>query len=284
MAYQFCSTDKSVQSGLRRIAVEQIEGALASLDDAAVPLPTRVHEARKAVKKVRALVRLVRPVFPKYDLENQALRDAGKRLAALREAHAARATLADLSQVAGIEPARSYPSGSGVPASASADIAAFQAALAEIRTRAPRWKTTANGFDALEGGLEDTLEKARRAMKRARHRGGDEAIHEWRKRAKDHWYHARLLEQVWPDLMIPHIAAANRLGEVLGDYNDLSDLMRDLARADGADATRARLVEQAADRREALLDEAQSLGRRLFAGPPEAISARWRGWWEVWRA
>ena len=53
---------ESPRKGLRRIVKKQIEGALSELT--AVRGKSRdesVHEARKAMKKVRAVLRLVRP-------------------------------------------------------------------------------------------------------------------------------------------------------------------------------------------------------------------------------
>src|SRR5512146_1173 len=52
------------------------------------PVDTRVHSARKALKKARAALRLLRPnlVAGVYERENIALRDAGRRLSPLRDA------------------------------------------------------------------------------------------------------------------------------------------------------------------------------------------------------
>ncbi|MDH3264343.1 MAG: CHAD domain-containing protein, partial [Paracoccaceae bacterium] len=94
MAFQFERDDKTVQAGVRRIAREDVDAALAILDDASSPLAERVHEARKAVKKLRGLIRLVRQGFAGYDAENAALREAGRSLSGLREAEVARTTLA----------------------------------------------------------------------------------------------------------------------------------------------------------------------------------------------
>ncbi len=283
MAYQFTLKDKSIEAGLRRIAVEEIDGALAALEKSAQPLPPRVHEARKAVKKLRGLIRLVRPGFPAYEAENAALRAAGRTLRQLRDAHAAAETLDRLAAAAEVQAAA--PDRPPAPDSAQEReaIAAFRSALGDLRERVPGWRIRGDALDALEAGLEDTFAKAAKTMRKALKKPADDAIHDWRKRAKDHWYQARLLAPVWPELMLPHVAAADRLGEALGDYNDLSVLIRDLARGDTGDSARVTLVEEALARREALFDEASLLSRRLFAGSPEAFARRWRLWWEVWR-
>ena len=75
---------------MRRVAREELEGTLKELltvNDQA--RSTAVHEARKRLKKVRALNRLLRPTtgeaFPKE--ENAALRKAAQRMSSIRDAH-----------------------------------------------------------------------------------------------------------------------------------------------------------------------------------------------------
>jgi CHAD domain-containing protein len=291
MAYRFDGSDKSVKAALRRIAAEQVDGALCALQDEGRPMTERVHEARKAVKKLRGLIRIVRPVFPDYHEENSALRAAGRKLSALREAEVAHATIADLAEAAGIGPAAETRVAG--PAIARHEDAHADEALAErlegfatqfraLADRAGRWKCEAKGFDALAPGLEASWEKARQAMDRACRTGKAAHIHTWRKRAKDHWYQARLLRKIWPEMMAPHVAAAHRLGDLLGQYNDITEVLGDLSAQTSGNA--ARVADEALSRQAALLDEAVPLGRLLLAGPPEGLSGRWRGWWQVWRA
>ncbi len=289
MAYQFSLSDASVEAGVRRIATEEIDGALAALA-AGGPLAERVHDARKHIKKLRALIRLVRPHFEGYATENRALRDAARSLSGLREAEAARATLADLTHEAGLSEgevaAIAAPvegrHGSEHDAKAMAkSLSACRSALKAIRKRAAKWKVAGDGFEALEDGLTGTFGRARRGMKRAMKHARMRALHDWRKRVKDHWYHARLLAPIWPEAMAPHVAAADTLGEALGDYNDLAELMADLAQGDGK--ARDRLVAEARERQEKLLDSTGHVARRLLADTPEALADRWRVWWEVWR-
>jgi CHAD domain-containing protein len=290
MAFEFERTDRTVQAGVRRIVAEEIEAALAALDDEGRPLPERIHAARKAVKKLRGLIRLVRPGFPAYATENAALRKAGRRLSGLRESEVARATLATLAEGAGLSQAEMANIAAPLLDRRAAEHEALEQALDEfvaameaIRGRATKWRIKGKEFGAVERGLADTWSKARRALKRAAQRGRDEDLHDWRKRAKDHWYQTRLLFPIWQEAMAPHLAAADRLGVALGDYNDLSQIIRDLAEGDGNDGARARLVEEAVRRRAALREETIPLGRRLFAGPSEALIRRWRAWWKIWR-
>ncbi|MHB8242476.1 MAG: CHAD domain-containing protein, partial [Solirubrobacteraceae bacterium] len=81
---------------LQRMAVGQLDLALAMLDSAGQePDERAIHETRKALKRLRALLRLLQPELglAAYEHENAALRDAGRRLAGARDAEVTLATL-----------------------------------------------------------------------------------------------------------------------------------------------------------------------------------------------
>src|SRR5437016_4857690 len=89
MAYHLV-LGESVPENIKRIAREQIEDAIGQLrvknrakrDEA-------IHEARKNVKKVRAVMRLVRSELgDAYSPQNNRLREAGQKLSQLRDAGA----------------------------------------------------------------------------------------------------------------------------------------------------------------------------------------------------
>ena len=70
---------ESVDSGVRRIACEQIDEALEHLTQmSAEDSRSAVHEARKNAKKFRGLVRLVRPALrDHYSVANEDVRERG---------------------------------------------------------------------------------------------------------------------------------------------------------------------------------------------------------------
>lgn len=69
MAYTF-DPGRSVQDNVRHIGKNQVDKALAKIDDNALDIHNTVHQIRKRCKKVRGLVRLVRPYFDDYSSEN----------------------------------------------------------------------------------------------------------------------------------------------------------------------------------------------------------------------
>jgi CHAD domain-containing protein len=303
--YRFLSRDASVEAGLRRIALEQVDCALGAVD-AALRHPrgkaaeTAVHEARKSGKKLRALLRLVRPVFDSpaggYSAENARLRDAAAALSPLRDgdvlletydallgafadevkpktfAGARRCLVRNRKQAA---EARDLP----------ADLRRLRAELKAAQERVHDWRLSADGWAALEGGLGALWKDARQAMREARADPADEPMHEWRKAVKYHWYHARLLAPIWPDGIAAHCAAADRLGDLLGKHHDLAVLRATLDR-DPKRFGKARAVELlrnlARRRQETLAAEAFLLGARLLTESRKGLLRRWGAWWDLW--
>src|SRR6266516_4013585 len=71
--------DETIADGVRRVATAQLDDALENLRDPSRDRGEAVHEARKDLKKVRAILRLVRDRVGDdlYKVENRRLRDAG---------------------------------------------------------------------------------------------------------------------------------------------------------------------------------------------------------------
>ncbi len=89
MAYRL-NIGESVIRGLRRVAGEEMEEAGAQLTGHKKPgRDQAIHDARKSIKKVRALLRLANPEQEGiYGRENARLRDIARRLSKFRDAFA----------------------------------------------------------------------------------------------------------------------------------------------------------------------------------------------------
>ena len=78
---------ESINEEIQRIAEEQLEKAVAEIQDGELDRHEAVHQVRKRFKKIRGLIRLVRPAFEKtYQRENAMFRDAGREISAVRDA------------------------------------------------------------------------------------------------------------------------------------------------------------------------------------------------------
>lgn len=297
MAYRFKLDDASVGEGVRRIAVEQIDKAIEELDDASLDARLTVHQVRKRCKKLRGVVRLIRPAFPDYSRENATYRDAARELSFLRDTEA---LIETYDRVTGLYEAqidrqafasiRRRLTLRQKEAEARDDLAdrldAFRETMVEAKVRALRWSLEGNGADAIAGGLADTYGRARKAMKAARRKPSAEAFHEWRKRIKYHGYHARLLTPAWEGPIAAHHAAADALGKTLGAHHDLDVFTQALADepdAYGRTGDIEVFVALMDERRKGLEAEAFDIGERLLCEPADALSDRWGAYWRAWR-
>lgn len=276
MTYAFLPKDRNVTQALRRIACAELDAAIALA--AQPPHPGQIHALRKSVKKTRGLLRLVQPRFDAFATENAALRDAAHLIAHARDAEVLHATLARLpAHRATAQLASTLPPPQ--PESEQA-LAAFRAALQPIRDRAGHWSVAGKDFAALQAGLTDGWTRARKGLRKWRRSGRDDDLHAWRIRVKHHWYHARLLEPIWPEMMAPHIAAADALGEMLGDHHDLTILR---AQLEGQGKPAAPVIKDIAKRQKSIEKQALALGERLFVEPAEPLVTRWGAWWRLSR-
>lgn len=297
LPFHFKKSDASVEQALQRIAISQIDAALAELGDPALDDQTRVHQLRKRAKKLRALIRLVRPAFADFPIENTALRDAAAKLSSARDADVMIASfdklvesLASEAEKSRFAPLRARLLERRRALSGKADLAGalrdFGDALRAARARVALWTLDRQDFETIGGGLMRAYRRGRKAMKAASEEATPERLHDWRKRVKDHWYHARLLERIAPEFLDARRKAAGHLGDLLGERHDLA-VLRAAAQAEAdsfADTKDLKdFLALIDDRASALEKEAFTLGHHLFADKPSALRQRWHEYWKTWR-
>jgi len=277
-----------------RSAREQLDRALAELGDTKRDRHAAIHEARKCCKRLRGLLRLARSGLGDklYRRENAAVRDAARRLSALRDAEALLETYDKLSErfadkidrrrIAPVRRALAGRHAELAEADLEERIAAFCADLAAVRQRLPTWPP-AGGFDVLSTGLRGTYERARKAMQAAYAAPSAERFHDWRKRVKYHRYHLELLAGMWPRQIGGRCKEVKALGGRLGDEHDLAVLQASLVAEPGSfGEDSARAVLALAERRRAELRAImRPLGGRLFAERPRALARRFEAYWRA---
>lgn len=289
MAYRFLSNDPSITEGVRRIAAEEFAHVRESLSDKSLPIERKVHEGRKATKRLRTLLRLTAPVFPGAADEIAALADAARQLSALRDKGALHEALAsvkldpDLGEAIGAVLAQAPAIRTQSPARL---LRGFGREMNSAADRAAHWTLEKDGWKALAPGLERSHHRFRKALMAAKAAKSEDPVHTFRKRAKDYWYQTLLLRGAFAEVMDGYAAAGEHLGDDLGSWRDLGLLehaVRDapahlLAKAE----SEAALAIIGKARRRALR-RAFRLAKRLAAETPEAYGARLKAWWAVSR-
>ena len=279
---------KPLPREIARAARGRIDDALDELRGKSDSTPEEaVHESRKDMKKLRALLRLVRDDLGKqtFARENTCFRDAARELAGTRDSDVMLETLGALELPDGvgwqlrkvIQADRDRNGGDDREAAARRAVAM----LKEARGRADDWPVERDSFDALAGGLKRTYRRGRRDFKAAREEPTVESLHEWRKRVKDLWYHHTLLKELWPPVMTAVGDQAHDLSDLLGDDHDLA-VLADWVR-EHADAGPA-FYEAVVRRRGELQAEAFTLGAVLYADKPSAFVKRLERLWNAKQA
>jgi CHAD domain-containing protein len=300
MGYAF-DRNETVPHAVRRITDEQVEGAVSALERVQDhDLEATVHDCRKRAKKLRGLLRLVRPALGRaYRPANESFRDAGRELSAIRDAHAALATFdalvaASLDRLpeGGLGAVRVGLAAAADRASNARDRRVRIDVAADLfragRRNVGRAGLDARGWAAVGPGLERTYRAGRRALAAAHlGRGSDPtAMHEWRKRTKDAWYHVRLLSDAAPSILEPLEDRFHDLSDALGDAHDLAVICDRLRaspdRFGGRTPVRAACA-LAEERRGQLERRAARLGVRLYAEKPVAYSDRMGAYWRLWQ-
>jgi CHAD domain-containing protein len=151
-------------------------------------------------------------------------------------------------------------------------------ALRAAELRVETWPLAHAEWDDLLAGAARAYARGRAAFVVARAEPTPELLHAWRKRAKDLWYHQRLLAPAWPELLGAQAEAAHALSELLGDDHDLAVLAQRLTASaplpPAVDAEREELLALVAQRSGELRAAATQLGLRLYAESPRRFSRR----------
>ncbi len=289
-----------VPEGIRRVVLEEIDSATGVLGRSSkTKRDEAVHEARKSIKKIRGVLRLVRPELGRvYRQENNRFREVGRQLSQLRDAAAQLEMFDQLAEKfagsvehGGLSEIRAGMVRHKREIEKSLDIAKVieraSATLNAAHVRTGKWPLSQDGFAALAPGIEQTYRRGRKALQAARKGQNAVAYHNFRKRVKDHWYHVRLLESVWTEIMQAHEASLKELETWLGDDHNLvvlTEMLNDKPDEYGGKKVVQVFLAAAGLHQKELRENSISLGERVYAEKPkrfvESIALLWKPWQE----
>jgi CHAD domain-containing protein len=280
----------------RRILRKELEKALQSLAVQHVT-DTKVHDARKRIKKARAALRLLRDAIgeQEYTRENSALRDVARPLSQVRDSkvlvdtleklnerfdHACRGlSVDDLRRTLNRERRQLRHEVLGRTSALRPAINT----LRRVRSRTARWHLDSKDWSVIGCGLRRVYGNGRRALSAVESEASPECFHEWRKQVKYLRHQLEFLEPVWPGVLCELAGEAHKLADDLGDEHDLT-VLREKAQEHGdTGSPELSAVLALIDRRRGeLRDKALSRGRQLYEEKPGAFATRLRGYWDNW--
>ena len=283
--------DVAVGEALRAVARDILAEARAVLNDQTKPDATAVHDFRKAMKRWRAMLRLLEPFLGDDGRRLRAqARDFAREVAGARDAQSAIEALEDLVDDKVPLSARTVASIRGrldekrLSAEAAQLTQALRArfiiALDAAETAVAAWPLEI-AFAELARELADAYKLARDDAP-----GGDwrevdaEVLHDLRRRVVAHRYQMELVEPLWPKFGKLWVAEAQRLRDRLGSFQDLSVLLGFTAPHGALAPWRSRLTPLILARRTQHARAAQRIAGRLFAERPRAFRKRIEALWK----
>jgi len=283
----------SVGEAMRAVLRDCLGEARAAIEDAGKSDAQAVHDFRRAMKRWRALLRLIEPLV---GTEARRLRDHGRDCAhALSGARDGQSALDALADIEKDELALSQRSIAGLrkriedircaaETTLNADMRlALGRMFDEAESAVGAWPFAGVSFDAVAGALARGYRGARMLIPADWTGASAEALHELRKRVVIHRYQIEIIEPLWPRFVKMWTGEAQRLRERLGKHQDLLVLASLTGPHQPLARWRSRLSPAIVQRRAAHVAAAQRLAARLFLERPKALHQRLLGMWEVSR-
>ena len=284
--------DVAVGEALRAVAHDILSEGRTILDDKETTDAVAVHDLRKALKRWRALLRLVEPFLGDDARQLRAeARDLARELSGARDAQSAIEALDDLAGSSeGKLSARTIASIRGrldairVSAEAGsineADRARLRAALNSEEQVVSAWDLENLTFADLARELSKTYERLREDSPKDWTKAEPDALHELRTVVVAHRYQMELVEPLWPKFGKLWVAEAQRLRDRLGAFQDLSVLKGFTVPHAPLAPWRSRLTPLILGRQEKHAKAAQRLANHLLAERPKAFRRRLEALWE----
>ena len=267
---------------LHQFAFRQIDLALEYITNPAHKTDLAIHETRRCLKRLRAIIRLVKAEVGKtiYDRDNQYLRNLGQKLSELRDATIVGQTLASLqkqfpqilSTSAWKTIKKDLVRAQHRPARKKV-LAAIAPKLKIARSRVANWPLEFGEQIELRKALRKTYKKSQRTMKHTLAEPQAENFHEWRKQVNHLRHQLQILRTMKIGTVNKALKISQALVRTLGLQHDLTVLSQRLSKLhQSGQKTELHTLEKLIKScQENYAAEAIKLGQRLSRKPLKAF-------------
>jgi CHAD domain-containing protein len=278
--------DRPFLAEIQAVARSELEKAIEILETRPEGLHAAIHAARKKIKRLRNLYRLVANGDKAFRRrENARLRDAGRSLSRIRDATALIETVNHLSDHAlSDNEVETLAAAREILTLRRDDIAKTETDLeAKVSAVVGECRTAIEALDALSlpsksgyaarlvaKGWHKGLKKAHEALETCKGEGHGEAYHDLRKAAQAYWMNLSLLRDLWTSAFAAKRNDAKKLVELLGHEHDLTvltSLLDHEPETFGNGEDLSFLLAIIIRRQQALRREAIALADQVFADP-----------------
>jgi CHAD domain-containing protein len=240
-------------------------------------LKEEIHDARKGLKRVRALLHLVkRDLGAAYSEENRRLRDLGRRFSEMRDAHATVEAFDEFAKkrrlVRKLAAVRVELVRRQLELEQGADWAHVMKQASDELAGAE--KRVENWPQCIEPSLESGYRRARLAWKAAKDGRAADQFHELRKRTKTHLYQLRVLIGRG---FKQRLAALKELSDCLGRQHNFVVLADKLPQSGDLAALAAETRERITRERQRLEKQALGLAEKVYGQKPKEFVREFEG-------
>ncbi len=286
MSYQI-NFNYTLKYELKRIMMERIAASVQSLENDG-DKDEVVHKVRKNMKKIRAILRLYRYSLGQeiyHDL-NIHFRDIGRKLSDLRDSKVNCNTFISLMDQYHINPEekpysdlhRKLIDNYNESWKAHGDnlelFPEMGSRLAEGINRTENIPVKQVEPEELFKGLKKVYKKGYRAKNKTLEKPENNRLHEWRKRGKYLWYHIRLLQSCWPEMLTRFAKIIHKLSDDLGKDHDLAVLNSALQSMITHPETKGEITKLILESRSLLQKKATERGVLIYAERPSGFTNR----------
>lgn len=265
---------------MRRIVNEQLDVAIAGLSSSTDSAES-VHTARKSLKRIRTILRLIRPALgPElFDQQNQLFRDVGRLLSPLRDAHVQRDTLQQFNLPGSTIVLTLNQRLMGEEDELMSNLQTRKRAhriLVKTRREIDKWPLQKLNEVAVRKGLQRVYKNTQTAFRAAKKKASPENLHEWRKRTKDYLYVLELMTEFRSRKLAKARRRGKKLNEQLGMDHDFFFVFENL-RQRPLSRPRSELhhiAQVVSDKRSRLEKRAFRIGKKLFEPDPREFAVQ----------
>jgi CHAD domain-containing protein len=273
-----------------RINLELRARIIRIINDESFDPDTLVHELRKCIKKLRAVLRFSKPGMKAaaFKRRDRALRNFAREVSGTRDSAVLVNTfdcLADHYRPF-LNSEELLPVRQALQSRHVQSMAAFQeqhnareleSAFISLEMKIDRKARIKVTNDMMKSAVRDIYARGRKLHQLLDEDPDTENSHSLRRQAKYLWYQLRMLKKRMPESMRVVVDELDELGELLGDDNDMSVLIETLRKKPGLCCNRVQaelLCSLAETRRISLLSAALRLSGKIYAGQPDQFVER----------
>ena len=282
---------ESLKTGLLRVVDALTDSVTGDLPHLSNNGEQDIHQVRTTIKRLRALLRLIRPAVDPafFNRENGRLRTAAGLLSFVRDTEVARGTLKEIpvSNQADQDALRSvllgFENRAESPSHLAQNIAEVRRRLEQTRRNFHRLQLRGTERKIVEAGLRAVYRQGRKRMKVAIGQGRDNAFHRWRIRAKNLYYELEFLEPVWPKELHQMLSRLSRLQNQIGLDHDVAVLrawLKKTPEAFGGNEAVRRVIACLDDETRELRQASVPLGQKIWRQKPRRfaykVARHWR--------